>query len=262
MFKTLFWILFIILLSPQGALASYSEFDPEFDSPNKADPPIMDENYRWLFELLIPEDIRNRKPRSAKRSFIAHLKDSQKYFPHPNKIVENWLSPELPYKATGKITYVGFFPARYRYEVKFEKNEVLTIIVRIHFKTNNNKHWKIMENKLKEAENQWNNSRQNFDFRYRFYFFAEKDKSKAHFSVLLQEPYTRGPYFLKWSTSWSPTSIAHELGHMMGLGDEYRTISGKRDCIQTSIMCSSSQGAITRQHHYHILRRALTGWNI
>ena len=188
-----------------------------------------------------------------------HLKDSRKFFPHPQELITNKISTQLPYKATGKITYVGFYKARYAYDLFLDQDK-LTLEVRVHFRPEEESQWGVITEKIRQAEEIWNASKYEFDFNYQFRFVAERDRSKAHFSVNLKKGSTRGPYFQNWTTRWSANTVAHELGHMMGLGDEYRTLSGKMDCLKTSLMCSSSKGHITFQHHYHVLRRALREW--
>ena len=83
-----------------------------------------------------------------------------------------------------------------------------------------------------------------------------ESRKDAHFSVKLQDK-TRGPYDTYWGRRWTSVVVAHEIGHMLGLGDEYETLSGKSYCLRQSLMCSSWTGDLMPFHYYHILRRLI-----
>jgi hypothetical protein len=78
----------------------------------------------------------------------------------------------------------------------------------------------------------------------------------AQFSPRYVAGYTRGPYFYEWSAEWEPGTFAHEIGHMMGLVDEYdfETARPNGDCALDSIMCNS-RGEPKPFHYYVFLRR-------
>jgi hypothetical protein len=216
------------------------------------------DKYDWLYKILIPENDRERRPDRAKRSFVVHLKDSKKVFPRPEKLKAENLSGELPYLAKGKITYKGFFPGHYSYDLEQDKSGTLHITVRVHFKTKGKINTDRMKVKVQRAEDYWNREKLDLDFNYKFHFQVVENSKKAHFSVKLKQEYSRGPYFSKWSMKWNEYVVAHELGHMMGLGDEYKEKEGSKVCLSHSLMCSNSSWSKTMtQHHYHILRRAL-----
>ncbi|MCB0386731.1 MAG: hypothetical protein KDD43_15160, partial [Bdellovibrionales bacterium] len=87
-----------------------------------------------------------------------------------------------------------------------------------------------------------------------FRFKVETVEDLSHFSVSLKDS-TRGPYNSSWSRAWRGRTIAHEIGHMMGLADEYKTISGEIDCLEDSLMCTSYRGTLWVHHYYLVLRR-------
>ena len=108
--------------------------------------------------------------------------------------------------------------------------------------------------KLKQAQNVWNTNRVATDFDYAFKFDLVSDESQADFSVNILDS-TRGPYDTNWGREWTGLVLAHEVGHMLGLGDEYQTISGKFDCLMSSLMCSAWNGQLMKHHYYLALRR-------
>lgn len=56
---------------------------------------------------------------------------------------------------------------------------------------------------------------------YNFEFSVAQTQSEADFTVKLSSDGSRGPYDKEWSLKWGVRTIAHEVGHMMGLDDEY-----------------------------------------
>jgi M6 family metalloprotease-like protein len=109
---------------------------------------------------------------------------------------------------------------------------------------------------MREASLIWNQSAVVFDFPYSFLFEVVRDRSQAHFSVQVKDE-TRGPYDANWARDWNGKVIAHEVGHMLGLGDEYQTVSGQSDCYEPSLMCGVWSGSPMPHHYYFILRRLL-----
>lgn len=82
--------------------------------------------------------------------------------------------------------------------------------------------------RLKAAESIWESGA---GTGYDFNFEIAENKSDADFILKLATEGSRGPYDTEWSLKWGVRTIAHELGHMMGLDDEYdnaltSTISG------------------------------------
>lgn len=208
-----------------------------------------------LYIELMPEQLRLAYPNETYKSFKVHLLDTYKKFPKLTDILnQNIISFSGVKTVTGKITYVSIFPKTYKYDLVFENGEFI-FKVRIHLKKPTADDILHFTDMVKQAEQQWNDSRIGMDFSYRFQFDIEPDVKKSHYSVNILDS-TRGPYDTNWSRGWDGPSIAHEIGHMMGLGDEYQTLTSKTDCLPTSMMCDSD-GDIMIHHYYFILRRLL-----
>lgn len=235
------------------------DYDPEFaksiqNYQPQIIPPLTNiKNYLWLYDLIIPDEHKTQKDESLK-SFSVHLEDSYKHFPHPDFIIQSSLKP--PGLQKGSMTYVGFWPMSYNYDVLLAENGTRVIRVKIHFKNPKGNDLENFGRKIKEAQALWNDSRPEMDFPYEFLFEIEKDQKKAHYSLNIKDK-TRGPYSVNWSRGWSSESIAHELGHMMGLSDEYETLSGKMYCLKISLMCGSKNSKLMPHHYYFILRRLI-----
>jgi hypothetical protein len=211
-----------------------------------------DEDYRWLFEKLFPEDLRRAHPDESFKSFRVHLRDTHKEFPAPEKIILKNL--KLVPQVQGRITYAGIVSKKYIYDILENSPSDFTINVRVHLTDATIDDWDAFTAKMKAAENTWNGFAPPTDFKYNFKFDIVRDPKQAHFSVRVLDS-TRGPYDTNWGRNWNSTTIAHEIGHMMGLGDEYQTVSGKIDCFERSLMCHSWYGAPMPHHYYFILRR-------
>ncbi len=209
--------------------------------------------YQWLYELIMLEEYKIQESES-KKSFSVHLEDSYSFFPHPDMINHQGLKP--PGHQSGSITYVGFWPMSYKYDVLLRESGHRVFHVRIHFKNPKGQDLEHFALKIKEAQAMWNDSSPSYDFPFEFLFEVETDPKKAHYSLNILDK-TRGPYSVNWSRNWSAVSIAHELGHMMGLSDEYETLSGKMYCLRKSLMCGSRNSKLMPHHYYFILRRLL-----
>ena len=218
------------------------------------------EPYRWLYEILVPETDRKSQPSQSEKTFRVHLQDSFSSFWHPDDIIRahlNWPRESMAH-VKGSITYVGFFKKPYRYDlISTGDHQELVFRVKIHFKNIQSSEKAAIDDKIKRAENLWNSHLWPRDFKYSFRFERVESAANAHFSVTLKDK-TRGPYDTFWSRNWAHRTFAHEFGHMLGLGDEYQTLSGKVDCLTHSLMCTSSSGRLQAYHYYFILRRLLT----
>jgi hypothetical protein len=208
---------------------------------------------QWLYEKIIPQDVIRDFPKESYKSFRVHLKDSFKNFPQPDLIMKKNL--KLKPIIQGTISYVGIVKKKYIYDV-IVKNKTVILNVRVHLKNPNATDLNDFKSKLDFAAQIWNSQRIKTDFDYEFQFEIVTDKSKAHFSVNVKDS-TRGPYDENWSRAWTATAIAHEIGHMLGLGDEYQTLSGQTDCWRDSLMCESWTAVPQKHHYYFILRRLI-----
>lgn len=213
-----------------------------------------DHDYDWLYEILMPKFERAQWPNESFKSFRVHLQDTDSFFPHPQRVEKKNLARVRD--ITGKITYAGIFRKPYRYTVKKSSRGLMTLEVKIYL-------WKATQTdqinfakNVKLAEDLWNQYRVPMNFQYKFKFSLVEDQADADFNVEVLDS-TRGPYDQYWSRTWNHFVIAHEIGHMLGLGDEYQTVSSKVDCLTRSIMCSSWSGELMPHHYYNVLRRLL-----
>ncbi len=209
------------------------------------------EEYRWLYESLFADTDLNLFPSESFISFFVHLYDSDEFMPSPELISADKLRQVS--RITGTMGYVnGVIKKRYIYDI--ETSSEIVFHVRVHFKDPVGEDVENFRRKVAAAQNIWNASKVVTNFSYRFEFEVVSSAEEAHYSVNVMDK-TRGPYDMNWGRDWSPTTIAHELGHMMGIADEYQTLSGFQDCLKTSLMCSSSNGKLMAHHYYFILRR-------
>jgi hypothetical protein len=250
-------ILFFILLSFKS-LSAYEvpeDFREDYGSGYELEPSASEIfNFKPLYELLFSASIRKFFPKESYKSFQVHLKDSYQYFPNPYQINQSQLRPIKG--LSGSITYVGIVNKKYSHDILEDLNGEKILKVRVHFKNANPQDRRTFKEKFKQAEDIWNQSRIERDFNYRFVFEVVEKEVQSHFSVLLLDE-TRGPYDTFWSRRWTSRVVAHELGHMLGLGDEYKTISGQIDCYKPSLMCASWSGDPLPHHYYFILRRLI-----
>ncbi len=122
-----------------------------------------------------------------------------------------------------------------------------------------------------QAENDYNRDAEHFGLpvRYDFNFFLADDSSMAGRPIDLRLPLWlscgRTPYFIAFRSGWSVPVVAHEVGHYLGLLDEYETFSGVFSFYPKTPFEGSelsrmgvSMKTHTRLwplHHYLVLRR-------
>lgn len=158
----------------------------------------------------------------------------------------------------GMLRYFGPIAGEYYYQLSKKSGNKIKVVVPVYFenlKLYNANEIQNYENKFKIASQIWNQNNPYSDF-YEFYFILQKTVHPMVLSTKLIRQDTRGPYFNQWSLQWSPQTIAHEFGHVMGLLDEYDYLSQSQSkCDLASSMCSTY--GKPQEYHYHIvLQRA------
>ncbi len=137
---------------------------------------------------------------------------------------------------------------------------------------------------LEEASLFW--SRYSPDKSVQFHFYRTDDKKKAHFKVGLGRKAKSVLYNYRWNlymahldrrseSGFYLRTISHEIGHMLGLEDEYNRFHAltspryesmfhshyKKDCSASSLMCTpvikwTTLNPLPQPHHYYqIFRR-------
>lgn len=216
--------------------------------------PSNAEQFRWLYELILPQAVRQAQPAEAFKSFRVHLEDSYQQFPLPEDIQAKNLNSFS--HIAGTIKYAGIINKNYKYDVEVNPANEITLTVKIHLQNPTGADKVEFLNKLKLAQQIWNADRVATDFNYQFKFEIVNDQADSHFSVFIRDT-TTGPYDTFWGRDWTEKTISHEVGHMLGLGDEYQTISGKFDCYKPSLMCTAWTGSLMAHHYYFVLRRLI-----
>ena len=148
----------------------------------------------------------------------------------------------------------------YRYGVDINANGDLRVYVYVHFRgslAETALERASIEMRFAEAERIWERSSPLPGLKFRFLIAEEPER--AHFSVDYRRGWGRGPYNFAWYSEWDSATVAHELGHMMGLHDEYSEFGDEHfrgHCDYASLMCSNAPGSEPRRYHYYtILRR-------
>jgi hypothetical protein len=194
--------------------------------------------------------------------------------------------PMAPRRIEGSLNFLGALPFPFSYDVETLPDGRLKVKARVRFTRNGrmdavpSAEAQSMREMMRQASLAWSRSSPNQDIVYDF-DIAQDTATEPNLTVNLETGWTRGPYFSNWSSSWSSATIAHELGHLMGLDDEYHqmrnTASGTgfvanlcyelwgsstdqltRDrCDPVSLMCNGNDSRATPQpyHHYLIARR-------
>ncbi len=185
-----------------------------------------------------------------------HFRDRNSIYPDPSQLKFISTLPDDQYLSGVTSSFGKLIPWRYRYEVRKNSSNEVLIVSRIHFKGATQAQFDALSSGLKFAASVWNDNapRSFVSFPFRFVFLATKDEKIADYSVKLVAG-TNGPFFSRWDPEWDYATIAHEMGHVMGLSDEYSEVMRNNNrCDHASIMCGHS-GSPQIYHYYHILRR-------
>lgn len=122
----------------------------------------------------------------------------------------------------------------------------------------------------REAPVAWNRdaARHGLGVRYRFSFVEASEVSPGRADIALPLSLTCGrtPYFASLRSGWSTPILAHEVGHVLGLLDEYEALSGLSPLYPKKAFAGAeiSRMALSMRedtrflpiHHYLVLRRA------
>ena len=184
------------------------------------------------------------------------LRDTKKCLPDVNEVFS---TNEWDGKIKGRIRYVGVAPLPYRYTLRSENGELIAT-VKLYYKN-----WEKLEDDQQEKLRQktangaqiWNENRPEGS-NFKMEMLIVDSKEEADFTVKATVKRTRGPYLREHSINWSDRVFAHELGHMLGLDDEYDQINAtlfrNSRCTNRSLMCSSSKVYFPKYYWYQIFK--------
>ena len=185
-----------------------------------------------------------------------------------------------PRRIVGEMAYLGVDPREYSYDISPATGAGALVEVRIMFLGPLARDKAIVariQQKLDRAAAFWRHFSPDQQIEFRF-IAVTNDHDHPHFDVTLVEGSPRTPFDTAWGIEWTWHLIAHEVGHMLGLDDEYEQlrktfghIVGAESewvtsptlkmryfrCNLHSLMCDSKGESSTpqRYHYYLILRR-------
>lgn len=222
------------------------------------------EIYKQLFNIASKAECKKNKACNMLKKHIVRDSNSCQMDPEQVEIVNHEVNQTFEDKLNikGSIRYVNVVPGKYRYDVYSNNDAITEIRARIYIKNKDEfseAQINSFRRKINEASKIWTNGNR-YSFPINFNFDITDDKNEATVKIKLVKDWTRGPYFKKWSLSWTSRTMAHEFGHVLGLDDEYSNrIGGGSDkkCNRSSLMCSSGSGSPWKYHYYLILRRIL-----
>ncbi len=164
----------------------------------------------------------------------------------------------------GAIKYMGIKSGGFHYDVEKDplNSKQVLITVRINFGGIYPDQKTDMQDKLDKAAQFWSDNSP--ERALRFSFKAVEDTENPHFYVGFGRGKKRTPYYQTWWSDWDSDLISHEIGHMLGLDDEYNqlrvTFSSRRanpvytsQCQFGSIMCTYAWWAKPQKYHYYLI---------
>ncbi len=189
--------------------------------------------------------------------------------------------PSHPIEVRGEMAYLGFDPREYAYRLTASDDGARTrVTVRIAFdglSAVSTGPWRDLQGKLDRAAQLWTTYAPRQAFEFRFVAEIGAAAEHPHFRVSLVAGQPRTPFDVTWGSAWPWHLMAHEVGHMMGLDDEYRQLDktlghmmGKEadwrrdrsmrlrifECHDRSLMCDSKgEDAVPLAYHYYALAR-------
>ena len=107
MTKVLIIVLAVVALLTQTVYANEisSEQWEQITHQDKIDAQMAADDYQWLYEKLMPENLRRDNPNETFKSFRVHLKDTFNNFPDPDLILKKNLNTfAQATEMTGSIT--------------------------------------------------------------------------------------------------------------------------------------------------------------
>jgi hypothetical protein len=200
-------------------------------------------------------------PGRVLRAVEDHLRDDFACLPPPALVFEGPF-PLGTFRPRGSIEYLKWVRGFYSYEIAADAASVV-VTVRVRFLGEQGgpvpaADLRTIAATLEQAAALWNDGAPPpLKGRLRFRFEPALLPRDAMYSVRLTHEDVRSLYYYRWRVDSSAEAVAHEVGHMLGLNDEYdivRNRSGR--CPAGSLMCESSFGKPYPYHYYLILRRA------
>lgn len=170
----------------------------------------------------------------------------------------------------GRLAHQTLVPLPYRYDAYVRNDGTTLIRIAIRFdgkQINDTKVKKKVDTLLQNTSRFWT-SKSPFPW-LKFRFDRVQNDSDAHFTVRFIKPRKAGTFY-EWNENWTILRAAHEVGHMMGLLDEYNFLHefvydfgqddqsiGHYECDVGSIMCATEKNSAPLPYHYYLILRRL-----